>query len=59
MRFDKGAPIFDDGGFGEDMIGPLEEIQYADPNIKVAEEPESSDDDKTIAEAAEDQNIKR
>ena len=60
MRFDKGHPIFDDGGFGSDMLGPLEELQFPDPNEQIAEEPEQgSDDESIIAEAAEEKNIQR
>ncbi len=59
MRFDKGHPIFDGGGFNRDMLGPLDDLNFPDPNVEIAEEPETADDDRIIAEAAEENSIQR
>ena len=55
MRFDRGHPVFDHGGFGDDMLGPLDNIEFPDPNIMIAEEPEASGD----GVVAEQEKIKR
>lgn len=60
VRFNKGMPIYDHGGFGDDMLGPLQdELNFPDPNVMIAEESDASKDDSVIAEADDEQKIKR
>ncbi len=61
MRFDNGLPVFDHGGFGPDMLGPLEdELEFPDPNEMIAKDAEELDDEENaIAEADDDKSIQR
>ena len=60
VRFDKGEPIFDHGGFGPDMLDdPLEDIKFPDADEKIADEPPVPDDDNVIAESADEKSIQR
>ncbi len=61
VRFNNGMPIFDDGGFGPDMLGPelMEEFGPSGDDVEIAEEPSSPESDRVIAEAEDEKKIQR
>jgi hypothetical protein len=61
IRFNNGMPIFEDGGFGPEMLGPelMEEFGPSHEDVEIAEEPKSPDGDRVIAEAEDEKKIQR
>jgi hypothetical protein len=59
VRFNEGRPVLDRGGFGPDMLEPLQDLEFPDPNTMIAEQPPKPEASDAKAEASNEESIQR